>query len=777
MAEISQNSRRIARNTVLLYFRMLLMMFIGLFTSRVVLKSLGVIDFGIYNAVGGVVTVFTFLTAAIAQAISRFMAFELGKGESEKLHKVFCTSIIIQLVAAVVVAVLVESAGMWLLARKMVIPEGRMEVARLVMHCSLGVLAINLLSVPYNAMIMAHEKMDAYAYISILEAVLKLSVAALLFLGKGDKLKLYAFLMLAAALIIRLTYGVFCKRHFAESRGRFQGDRECLKEISGFVGWSFLGSGVSVLNTQGLSILSNMFFGVLVNTARGLAIQVEGIVKQFVTNILQAFNPQITKSWSRGDSGYCFELTFKASRYCALILMALVIPIFFEAEILMHAWLGQLPQYAALFARLTLVCLMVDMIFNPLLTLQQATGNIKKYYIITSITAACVLPLCWLIFKIGGGPLWAYVTLAASYLAISAEKLAILRSQVGLPVGRFLRESVLPTAAAGVLSAILPLLCYLLIPAGWWRVIAVCLTAWGSMAASAWTLAMTPGEKDFVRELLWRKAGRFFSDKSYIRHTYRKAFGHCPDLEHPQTFNEKLQWLKLNDRKPLYHTLADKYAVKDHVAGLIGQEHVIPTLGVWDSAKDIPWDSLPDKFVLKCTHDSGSTIICHDRQHFDRDAAESRLAACMKRDFYLMAREWAYKGLKPRIIAEPLLDGEVDDYKFFCFDGKPAFMFIATERNSSESETRFDFYDMDFNHLPFTNGHPCAEVQPTKPAEWDEMVRLAALLSEGMKHVRVDFYISGGKVLFGEYTFYHWGGFVPFDPAEWDNKLGEYIKL
>lgn len=272
------------------------------------------------------------------------------------------------------------------------------------------------------------------------------------------------------------------------------------------------------------------------------------------------------------------------------------------------------------------------------------------------------------------------------------------------------------------------------------------------------------------------KCGDFLPDSLYLRWKYRLLMGQCLNLRNPQGYNEKLQWLKLNDRNPLYHTLADKLAVKDYIVSRLGSEAVIPTLGVWNDAREIDFDSLPEQFVLKCTHDSGSTVVCRDRVSFDFRGAMESLDRSLGSNYYKKDREWAYKGIKPRIIAEPLIADDPADYKFFCFDGTPEVMFLATERGRSDSETKFDFFDMDFNHLPFTNGHPNAAVLPEKPRKWEEMKAVAAKLSEGIPHVRIDLYEVGGRIYFGEFTFYHWAGFMPFDPPEWDKKFGEWIK-
>ena len=275
-----------------------------------------------------------------------------------------------------------------------------------------------------------------------------------------------------------------------------------------------------------------------------------------------------------------------------------------------------------------------------------------------------------------------------------------------------------------------------------------------------------------------RKLTRILSDKAYIKLVFLFRFKKFPDLKNPKTFNEKLQWLKLYDRKPEYTKMVDKYAVREYIKEKIGEEYLIPLLGVWDSFDEIDFDSLPEQFVLKCTHNSGGLIICKDKSKLNINSARKKINRSIKSNYYWQGREWPYKNVKPRIIAEKYMvdesGTELKDYKFFCFSGEPKLFFIATGR---PHDTRFDFYDMDFNHLPFTNGHPNSDKELKKPAGFDEMVRLSKLLSEGIKSARIDFYDVNGKVYFGEITFFHWGGMIPFEPSEWDYKLGDYIQL
>ena len=283
-----------------------------------------------------------------------------------------------------------------------------------------------------------------------------------------------------------------------------------------------------------------------------------------------------------------------------------------------------------------------------------------------------------------------------------------------------------------------------------------------------------------LKELL-KKASHILPDKMYIKLKFYSRMGRFPDLKNPKTFNEKLQWLKLYNRNPEYTRMVDKYEAKKYVADIIGEEYIIPTLGVWDKFDDIDFDKLPDQFVLKCTHDSGGLVICRDKSKLDKDAARKKIEKSLKENYYWSTREWPYKNVKPRIIAEQYMEdgatAELRDYKFFCFDGEVKALFIATERASLTEETKFDFFDGDFVHLPFTNGHPNADVQPKKPEKFELMKKQAGILSKGIPHARIDFYEVDGKVYFGEITFFHWSGMMPFEPAEWDIRFGDWINL
>ncbi len=278
---------------------------------------------------------------------------------------------------------------------------------------------------------------------------------------------------------------------------------------------------------------------------------------------------------------------------------------------------------------------------------------------------------------------------------------------------------------------------------------------------------------------VWNRMAPVLPNELFLKVVFRYRVGYWPNLKKPKSYNEKLQWLKLHDRHPEYTKMVDKIEAKKYVASMIGDKYIIPTLGTWDSVDEIDWSSLPNQFVIKVTSDSGGIVVCKDKIKLDIEKAKAKLKYGWGKNYYNLRKEHPYKDVKPRIIAEQYMEDEsgyeLKDYKIFCFDGEPKCLFVATGRQMHD--TRFDFYDIDFNHLPFLNGHPNADKRPIKPDNFEEMVDVARRLSKGMRHVRVDLYNVNGKIYFGELTFFHWSGMTPFEPLEWDYKMGEFIKL
>lgn len=500
MAEISFNSRRVAKNTLLLYLRMLLMMFIGLFTSRIVLQTLGVDDFGTYNAVYEMVMLFTVVSNSVSNAISRFMAFEMGRDDLQRQKKVFSSAMVIQTMMSALLLLVVCTLGLWYLRTHMVLPPNRADEALWVMMCSAGIMIVQLYSIPFNATIIAAEDMKAFAWISILEAALKLAVALLLTFSPADKLVAYAVMMLCVGLLIRATYAIYCRRHFQITKGAWEFDRSVIREMLGFSGWGMLGSGMNVVNTKGISLLANSFFGVGVNAARGISMQVENIVKQFVSNFLTALNPQITKSWSAGNREYCWQIVGKGCKFSYLLMLVFILPFAFEAEMILDLWLAEVPPYAASFTRLTLICMMMDMMANSLSQLVLSTGRVRSYFIASSSLMALVFAGSWIAFAAGYGPQSSYLIYIAVYMIVDAVKLFFAHRESGLQYCSFLKDVVLPCLEVSAIAILLCALPWYFLPAGWLRLILVLVLGTAGICAASYLLAFTPGEREFVRE-------------------------------------------------------------------------------------------------------------------------------------------------------------------------------------------------------------------------------------------------------------------------------------
>lgn len=509
MTNNSVNNKRIAKNTLLLYFRTLFIMLITLYTSRVVLNTLGVTDYGIYNVVGGVVMMFSVISSSLSSSISRFITYELGHGDFERLKRIFSTSVNIQIGISVLILVLAEIFGVWFLNAKMNIPAERLTAANWVLQCSLLSFIINLISVPYNACIIAHERMSAFAYISILEAVLKLAVVYMLLVSPYDKLATYAVLLVAVALIIRIAYSMYCRRHFEESRYMFVYDKPLIKEMTGFAGWSFFGNGAYMLNVQGVDLLINIFFGVTLNAARGVATQVQNAVMQFVNNFTVAVNPQITKSYAAGDREYMNKLVCRGARFSYFLLFLFVVPIVCEADYILYLWLKIVPECAPAFLRLTMFGSLMVLLGNSMLTAISATGNIKRYQLWVTIVGCLVFPLTWVAFKLGFPPETTYVIFIVIYFLLVFVRLYIAKGLLRFPVRLYLTDVMLRISIVSAISFILPLLVIYNIEEGFFRLCLTCVVALLSTALTIWVLGLQKSERRKIANKIQSIVSRF----------------------------------------------------------------------------------------------------------------------------------------------------------------------------------------------------------------------------------------------------------------------------
>lgn len=506
MAADIHREQRIAKNTLMLYVRMLFLMLVGFYTSRVVLNALGESDFGIYGVVGGVVAMFTIISGSLSAAITRFITFEMGKSEEGRLPAVFSSAVTIQVILALIVVVIAEPAGIWFIENHLNIPADRIPAAHWVFQFSLLTFVINIISIPYNASIVAHEKMSAFSVIGIMEGIAKLGVAFLILRSPIDSLIYYAALMCVVAVGVRMAYTAYCRRHFEECRFRFIWDRKLLMQMFSFAGWNFIGVASGALRDHGGNILINIFSGPAANAARTVSIQLGGAVQSFVTNFMTAVNPQITKSYAAGDHEYMFSLVRRSSRLSFCLLYLLALPVIFNAEYLLGIWLKEVPAHAPLFVQLFLIFALSESLSNPLITAMLATGDIRNYQIVVGGIQLLNIPISYVCLKMGAAPeSTVVVSIVLSQICLFA-RLVMLGRATGFPVGTFLRNVWLNVIFRTVCCSIwVPFVIEFFKPDGF---AGFCLSAvFTVLAVSAviYFISMDYTERLYIKELLKRK--------------------------------------------------------------------------------------------------------------------------------------------------------------------------------------------------------------------------------------------------------------------------------
>lgn len=493
----SANNQRIAKNTLMLYIRMLFTMGVSLFTSRVILQTLGVEDYGVYSVVGGIIAMFSFINGGMVSATQRFLTFEIGKGNMLQLKKVFSTSLQIHAIIALIIVLLGETVGLWFLYEKLVIPESRMTAAFWVYQCSIVASMVSIMSVPYNADIIAHEKMSAFAYISVLEVVLKLAIVYALYITPWDKLISYAVLILSVQLLIRFVYARYCSKHFEESHYHHHIDKPLFKEMLSFAGWSFWGNLASILYTQGLNMMLNVFFGPIVNAARGIAVQVQVAVTQFVSNFQMALNPQITKNYATGQLSQMHTLMFRSARFSFFLLFFLTLPILLETEYILTLWLKTVPTDAVVFTRWMIGISLIHSIANPCVVANQATGKVKVYQAVVGGILLMILPISYVVLKLGAPAYSVFIVHFCIELVAQLARILMLRKLIDLPMRVYVRHIYAPVIVVVLVSCLLPMYVNNVLPYGLSRFLLVGVTSVISVGATAFFLGLTKDERNF----------------------------------------------------------------------------------------------------------------------------------------------------------------------------------------------------------------------------------------------------------------------------------------
>lgn len=451
------DNKRIVKNTGMLYLRTFVVLLVSLYTSRVILDTLGVKDYGIYQVVGGLVSMFSIVSGVFTLAISRYITFELGRENFQRLHLIFSSALIIQIVLSLLIIILVEIFGWWFISYKMTVPTEQITAVKWVLQFSVITFCLNLISIPYNACIIAHERMKAFAYISVLEVSLKLGACYLLLISPVDRLIAYAALLMFIAMFIRLIYSVYCHKHFEECRGRLKFDKSLIKEMSSFSSWNFIVNTAGILNTQGVTMIINVYFGLVVNAARGLAGQVEAAVMQFVSNFTMAINPQITKSYASGDMEGLYKLLCRSAKFAPMAMMIVGIPIILEMKPILKIWLGEVPDFTVIFARVALITGWVDCIGNSAYTACMATGKIKKYSLIVTPIGYINFIAIWIAFTLGLSVVWAYWLYLINKILINIVRIFLLQKLINLHIWRFLNNVYVPIILVGISALVIPI--------------------------------------------------------------------------------------------------------------------------------------------------------------------------------------------------------------------------------------------------------------------------------------------------------------------------------
>ena len=433
-------------------------MAVGLFTSRVILNTLGVSDFGIYNVVGGFVGMFSMISGSLSSAIGRFITFELGKGNIDKLKIIFSTSVNIQIIFIVIGITIAEVFGLWFLNEKMVIPTERLYAANWVFQFSIICLAIDMLSIPYNACIIAHEKMSAFAYISIYEVITKLLIAWLIVISPIDKLIFYSLLMCLVSLSIRMIYGYYCSKNFTECKYQFTLNKQLLKEMFSFAGWNFIGQSSAILREQGGNLIINLFCGPTVNAARGIASQVNSAVSRFYSNFMMAVGPQITKSYAAKDYEYMTKLAHQSARLSFFLLFFLSLPIIVNVHYILRLWLHIVPEHTPNFVILVMIFTMCESLSNPLITIMLATGKIRNYQIIVGGLQMLNLPISYILLRLGCIPETVLIVAIFLSLICLMARLTMLKRMIKLSPSAYCIKVLLPVFKVFIFASIIPIL-------------------------------------------------------------------------------------------------------------------------------------------------------------------------------------------------------------------------------------------------------------------------------------------------------------------------------
>lgn len=515
MASESQNNKRLAKNTLILYARMLFTVGISFYSTRLILANLGVSDYGVYNVIGGFVSMFYMVTSTMTQAVSRFLTFELGRDDARKLQQTFSTSVNILLLLTLVVVLLGETVGLWFVNAKLNIDHDRMVAANWIYQFSLFSFVFEMLSAPYSASVISHEKMGTFAFVTIAKVLLTFGIALSLAISPIDKLVFYGILVFAVSLSIQMMYWIYCRRNFSECRYTLHMDKVIFKEMFGFAGWSFLTTCACMLSGQGVSIMLNMHFGTVINAACGVASQINGTAGAFSKNFTTALNPQITKSYASGDKANTTKLVCRGAKFSYLLFLFIALPCMFEVDFFLSKWLVDIPPYAGFFVQLTLLNSLVEILLNSNEILNRASGKIRNFQILVSIAQLLILITSYIVINTTGNPVWAVAMTNIIYLLIFIPRVTVNKPFIGITFKYFFNQALKGILIVTLLSTGICLLFQTFFSQGWLRLLGTCIISSITIGVTSWVFALTAGERTKVGGFLRKKL------KSYYRVNYQ----------------------------------------------------------------------------------------------------------------------------------------------------------------------------------------------------------------------------------------------------------------
>lgn len=507
------SSKTIAKNTLMLYTRMLITMLVSLFTVRVLLQALGVVDYGIYNVVGGLVTFLSFLTATMSSATQRYLSFSLGKNDKKEFQQLFSMNILIYLVLAIVVIVLAETIGLWFLTNYLNIPINRFSAANYVYQFSLFTFVIYLLTIPYHAAILAEEKMSVYAYVSILDACLKLGLIYLVVKINYDKLIIFGALLFLQTILITSIYIYYCNKKIDGCKFVFFWEKKMFKQILSYTGWTLFGSLSGTLNNEGLSLLLNIFFGPVVNAAKGISDRVSTAITSFISNFYSAVKPQIVKSYASGDYSYMKLLAFQSSKFSFFLMLILSLPLILETKYILSLWLVEVEDSMVIFTKLILIYSLINVFEFPLTQLVHATGNVKKYQITVGVFTLFTIPITYIMFKHGYPAEFAIVVLIFVYLLAYIPRLIIVRNQLNISIYEYLVKVIARTIIVSFFAVLLPLLVVFSVEFGLKRMILSLFVSLFSVLISVYIFGINKNERIVAISFLRNKITTFIKNK------------------------------------------------------------------------------------------------------------------------------------------------------------------------------------------------------------------------------------------------------------------------